>query len=148
MAVCAARSRSSVRPAPALAGKTLQPQNLPRGVLKEAEIEPARVLAAAGDISSIPDALGRGLAGAGVADPQRDSRTPGRKQACADLASIETVMLGWASGCRGILRVFEQGSTRTRTSDRKYLFRIHYDEITKQPSATSASRRCWAAAMA
>lgn len=113
------------------AGKLLQPQNLPRGVLKEAEIEPARALAATGDISTIRALWGEvspvlaSLIRSVIAAP------PGRKQACADLSSIETVMLGWASGCRGILRVFEQGLDAYKDFGSKYLFRIHYDEITK-----------------
>lgn len=113
-------------------GKLFQPQNLPGGVLSELEeIQTARTLAAAGDIETIRMLWGEvspvlaSLIRTAIAAP------PGRKLVCADLSSIETVMLGWASGCHPILRVFEQGLDVYKEFASRYLFRIPYDAVTK-----------------
>jgi len=112
-------------------GKLFQPQNLPRGVLKELEIALARALAMDGDVGMIRTLWGEvspvlaSLIRTAIAAPA------GRKLACPDLSSIETVMLGWASGCRSILRVFEEGRDSYRDFGSKYIFHVPYDQITK-----------------
>lgn len=118
-------------------GKLFQPQNLPRGVLKESEILPARALAEAGDVGSIRMLWGEvspvlaSLIRTAIAAP------PGRKLVCADLASIETVMLGWAAECPGILRVFEEGRDAYKDFGSRYLFHVPYDQITKAQRSLS-----------
>jgi len=112
-------------------GKLFQPQNLPRGCLKtDAEIEHARRLVYRSDLDSVrmlwPEAspVIASLVRSAIEAPE------GRKIVCADLASIETVMLGWASGCRAITRVFEQGRDVYKEFAVR-LFGVPYDQVTK-----------------
>ncbi len=118
-------------------GKLFQPQNLPRGVLKESEILPARALAEAGDVATIRMLWGEVSPVLASLIRTAIAALPGRKLVCADLASIETVMLGWAAECSSILRVFEEGRDAYKDFGSRYLFHVPYDQITKTQRSLS-----------
>lgn len=56
---------------------------------------------------------------------------PGKKLVVSDLASIESRVLGWVSGCKWINDIFANGKDTYRTFATE-LFHCAYDEVTKE----------------
>jgi len=111
-------------------GKQFQPQNLPRGVVKDEQLDSARKLVAVGDVETIrmlwPEVSPV------IASTIRTAIKPpaGRALAVADLASIETVMIAWAAGCETLLNVFRDGKDVYKAFGTR-LFHVAYEAITK-----------------
>lgn len=115
------------------AGRAMQPQNLPRTPKKLEELailEKVSAAIRAGDYDELElwceepmDALA-GLVRSAI-------RAPKDKQlVVCDLASIESRVIAWLTGCTRLLKVFENGLCAYKDFATE-LFKIEYEEVTK-----------------
>ena len=115
------------------AGRAMQPQNLPRTPkkLEEVEIlEKVSGLIRDGNYDDLElfvaepmDALA-GLVRSSI------RAAPGNKLVVCDLASIESRVIAWLTGCTALLKVFTDGRCAYKEFATK-LFRVAYEEVTK-----------------
>lgn len=112
------------------AGRRIQIQNLPRGSIEDpTELVQARSVVRAGYAAcsmlypQVSDLL-RSLVRTAICAPA------GRTLVSADLASIESVMLAWASSCGPLLRVFSEGRDPYIDFATR-LFNVPYERVVK-----------------
>lgn len=122
------------------AGRAMQPQNLPRTPkwMEELEVlERITDLVRKGDYGAFVAAVEE--ASEGKADPMealaglvRSSirAGKGRKLVVSDLASIESRVIAWLTGCKALLNVFFENRCAYKEFATK-LFRVTYEEVTK-----------------
>jgi DNA polymerase len=115
------------------AGRRFQPQNLTmmRDIESEKLLMQMTDLIREGDYESLElyrkeplDALA-GLVRSSVRAPRK------KKLVVCDLASIESVVIGWVAGCERLLNVFRDG----KDADKDFateLYKVAYEEVTKQ----------------
>jgi len=124
------------------AGRKFQPQNIARGVLKAFETKDGMdtsqfehaiwlvksrdldLITVFEDVERIPDLL------SSLVRPAIASPSPDKVLTVADLASIETIMIGWAANSTYMLDLFENGLDPYKDFGSK-LLGIPYDEINK-----------------
>ena len=110
------------------AGRLVQLQNLKRGNLEPSAVEAIRQQRL--DLLSLQgepmDLLAQGVRST-IAVPEGSDYCLN----VSDLSSIESRVLGWISGCRRILALFEEGKD-TYKDFATLLFGIPYDEVTKE----------------
>jgi DNA polymerase bacteriophage-type len=114
------------------AGRAMQPQNLPRTPKKLEAVdilEKVSGIIRAGDYDELElyvaepmDALA-GLVRSSIRAPKD------RKLVVCDLASIESRVIAWLTGCKALLAVFEEGRCAYREFATK-LYKVLYDEVT------------------
>lgn len=115
------------------AGRAMQPQNLPRTPKKLEEVEILEKVSGIirdGDYDELElfvaepmDALA-GLVRSSI------RAAPGNKLVVCDLASIESRVIAWLTGCTALLKVFTDGRCAYKEFATK-LFRVAYEEVTK-----------------
>lgn len=111
------------------AGRIFQPHNLPRGSLKQDELDIARQ-AALGDLDTLGLLFGdvsgalSSLLRTAIAAP------PGQQLVVADYASIETVMVAWAAESEYLLDLLRSGRDPYKDFAAK-LFGCDYEGVTK-----------------
>lgn len=112
------------------AGRIFQPQNIARGSLKPHQIPAAKDLVKSQDVGLInliygsPNELLPSLIRPAITAPK------GKKLVVADLASIETIMLGWAAKSEYMLDLFRKGLDPYKDYA-THLYNCEYDEVTK-----------------
>lgn len=113
------------------AGRTLQPQNLPQGVIDDpALMQGAIDLVKARDVGSLdaifgqPSTILSSLIRAVIRAPE------GKTLVAADYASIESIVLAWLAGCSRLLDVFRTGRDVYKDFATA-LYRIEYADVTK-----------------
>lgn len=113
-------------------GRIIQPQNLPSGIIEtDDEREVVRGIVQQRDLESIrllyPETAPvlASLVRSCIAAPD------GQEIVSADWSSVESVMLGWASGCEPLLRVF-RGGLDAYKDFATHLYAVPYPEVTKQ----------------
>lgn len=115
------------------AGRAMQPQNLPRTPKKLEEVEILEKVSGiirSGDYDELElfvaepmDALA-GLVRSSI------RAQPGNKLVVCDLASIESRVIAWLTGCVRLLKVFEDDKCAYKDFATE-LFKIDYEEVTK-----------------
>ena len=116
-----------------IAGRILNPANLPRPVVEHPE--------------DVAEWLHSGLMDGALMEtlfPQKDAMTtlssairacvcapPGRKLVVADLSSIESCVIAWVAGCQSIVDVFRAGKDSYRVFA-SIAFDKPYEDVTKQ----------------
>jgi DNA polymerase len=113
------------------AGRIVQPHNLPRPSISNAEIDAARGLIREHDAETLamlyPDLSGvmSSLLRSTIAAP------PGKVLVAADYASIESVMIAWCAQSDYLLDLYRQGLDPYKDFATK-VYGISYDRVTKQ----------------
>ncbi|CAK0780821.1 DNA polymerase bacteriophage-type [Gammaproteobacteria bacterium] len=111
-------------------------QNCPRGNLKEHDLVPARDYVLRNDTQMIQMLWGD-VSGVLSSLVRSAIHAPKNQQlVVADYASIESVMLAWASGCQTVLNVFREGRDSYKDFATK-LFNVKYEEVTKEQRSIS-----------
>lgn len=113
-------------------GKFVQPQNLRRGYESESYIAALREVIAERDLDLL-DLVSKKSAPDTLADLIRSAiaAPPGKTLLVCDLSSIESLVIGWATGCDPLLDIFRRGRDPYRVFASKY-FGIPYDQVTKK----------------
>lgn len=112
-------------------GRLFQPQNLPRPVLNTAELETATDMIRSGEgklIASLFSHSPMEVLSSCVRSCVRAG--PGKELIVADLSSIENVVLGWVTGCRGINEIHEKGRDPYKSFGVHFFDKL-YEKITK-----------------
>lgn len=114
------------------AGQGVQPQNLPRGILPQAEVESAISLVKAGAYEAVESLWGDV---AGVLASLIRPTIVGDPLAICDYAAIEARVLAWVAGETGLLETFRRGDDPYKTLAAR-IFGVPAEAVTKDQRCT------------
>lgn len=118
------------------AGRKIQPQNLPRTPkwLEASDkcfdrLDYVNTLIEEGDYETLQFFSGETMDAVSGCVRSMIVAPPGKKLVVCDLSSIETVVIGWLTGCERLLQVFRDGRCAYRDFATT-LYGVEYDEVT------------------